>query len=356
MRGAPSSTLLPVVPRPARDERLSSWLNRLAWFYAMPIDAFLESCGLNRCDASVLEWRLGEGEGAVLASRTGMTVEALWTMTFAEIAPHARLMIAPGCRYVCPRCPPDIHRKGAAFPWHFWCGEHGARLEARGGGKLEARLPETVLTRLDFNARDGALRLADWAHGRDGGAPSVSELLDFLTTRHRRSSPPSLAEQPVLSLAARRANQDFLTRPIARQALLVILPEYDLAAPVLAKPVRAGLFSLAQGSLLQNYALAVGVGRMSADPVGYAASVLLASDGEGEERVREVLRTWPLALRRRIYAKLRRLHFAAATSREVQNAPGRAGMTGSLKKSDLASLTMMRAESHNYTQDRRPSR
>ncbi|CAN7694478.1 hypothetical protein [Pararhizobium sp. LjRoot238] len=211
-----------------------------------------------------------------------MTAEALRTMTFEEIAPHARLMVAPGCRYVCPRCPPDIHRKGAAFPWNFWCREHDARLEARGGRRLEEWLPETVLTLLDFNARDGAMRLADWARGRDGGAPSVSELLDFLTTRHRRSSPPALAEQPVLSLAARRANHDFLTRPIARQALLVIVPEYDRAAPVLAKPVRAGLFSMAQGSLLQNYALAVGVGRLSADPVGYAASVLLASDGEGE--------------------------------------------------------------------------
>lgn len=307
MRGAPSSALLPVVPRPARDERLSSWLNRLAWFYAMPIDAFLESCGLNRCDASVLEWRLGEGEGAVLASRTGMTVEALRTMTFAEIAPHAQLMIAPGCRYVCPRCPPDIHRKGAAFPWHFWCREHDARFEVRGGSKLEARLPETVLTLLDFSARDGARRLADWACGRDDGAPSISELVDFLTTRHRRSAPPSLAEQPLLSLAARRANHAFLTRPIARQALLVVVPEYDRAAPVLAKPVQAGLFALAHGSLLQNYALTIGVGRLAADPVGYAAAVLLVSDEPGEERLREKLRIWPPALRRRVYARLRLL-------------------------------------------------
>lgn len=310
MTVASSSALLPVVPRPARDERLSSWLTRLARFYAMPIDAFLECCGLNCPDVSALEWRLGEGEAAVLASRTGMTVEALRTMTFAEFAPHTRRMVAADSRYVCPCCPPDIHRKGAAFPWNFWCREHDARLEARGGRRLEKWLPETILTRLDFNARDGAMRLADWAHGREGGAPSVSELLDFLTTRHRRSSPPSLAEQPVLSLAARRANHDFLTLPIARQALLVIVPEYDRAAPVLAKPVRAGPFSLAQGSLLQSYALAVGVGRLSADPVGYVASVLLASDGEGERRVREVLRTWPLALRRRIYARLRCLHVA----------------------------------------------
>lgn len=116
MRVASSSALLPVVPRPARDERLSSWLTRLARFYAMPIDVFLECCGLNCPDVSALEWRLGEGEGAVLASRTGMTVEVLRTMTFAEFAPHARLMVAADSRHVCPYCPPDIHRKGAAFP------------------------------------------------------------------------------------------------------------------------------------------------------------------------------------------------------------------------------------------------
>lgn len=116
------------------------------------------------------------------------------------------------------------------------------------------------------------------------------------------------AEQPILSLAARRANHDFLTRPIVRQALLIIVPEYDRVAPVLAKPVRAGLFSLVQGSLLQNYALAVGIGRLAADPVGYAASVLLASDGEGEQRLRQAIQGWPLSLRRRINGRFQRLN------------------------------------------------
>ncbi|WP_323131077.1 TniQ family protein [Sinorhizobium medicae] len=295
MISAPSSTQLPVVPRPARDERLSSWLNRLARFYAMPIDAFLEHCGLNCKDATVLEWRLGEEEGAILASRTGLTIEALRTMTFEEIAPHARLTVARGSRYVCRSCSSGIHRKRAAFPWNFWCREHDLRLDACGGRKLGEWLPEPALALLDFSASDGAARLTDWAHGRDDGVPSIPQRLDFLTTRHRRSSPPSLAEQPILSLAARRANHDFLSRPIARQALLIIVPEYDRVAPVLAKPVRAAL---------------------SADPVGYVASVLLASDGEeeGEQRLRQALQGWPLALRRRIYGRFQRLNGMRAQS------------------------------------------
>lgn len=340
MIAGPASGVLPVVLKPASDERLTSWLGRLAWFYGMPIDAFLECCGLPRCDVNDLEWRLGGGEGALLAARTGMTVEALRAMTFEETAPHARMTVARGSRYVCPLCPGGILRKSTALPWNFWCPEHGVRLAARGGRNLEG-LQETQLTMLDLNARAGATRLGNWARGKDEGHPSVPQLLDFLTTRHRRSSPPSLNEQPRMSLLARRQNHDFLTHPIARQALLVIVPEYDRVAPVLAKPVRAGLFSLAQGSLLQNYALTVGVGRLSADPVGYAASVLLASEGEGEERLRETLRAWPLTLRRRIYARLQRLrvvHSGASLGAEGVKSDQKHGQSQKLRFS----------QSHNY--------
>lgn len=322
MRDPPAPAPLPVVPRPGPDERLSSWLGRLARLYSMPAEALLAHCGLGRFSVRELEWRLGAGEGAVLAGRTGMTVEGLRRPTFDEITPQARLMIAAASRYVCPRCPAGLHRKATAFPWNFWCDEHGVRFGGRAGTGLDARLTQTQLTKLDPSARSGALRLADWAQGKEEGAPAVPALLDLLTTRHRRSSPPSLAEQPILSLAARRANHDFLTQPIARQALLVVVPEYDRVAPVLAKPVRPGLFSLAQGSLLQNYALAVGVGRLCADPVGCATSALLASDREGEERLRDALRAWSPALRRRVYARLRRLR---APGMSAQRASQRLG-------------------------------
>lgn len=309
MRAASAVAPLPVVPRPQTGERLASWVNRLARLYAMPVEGFLECCGLGCCSVTDLEWRLGGGEGAWLASRTGMTVEALRTLTFAEIAPAARPVIAPRSRYVCPHCPVGLHLKPAALPWNFWCADHNARLRPRAGGRRpQGLLPgQQRLTVLDGYAREGAARLAVWARGRDETEPDAHALLAFLTTRHRRSSPPSLSEQPRLSLEARRANHDFLTRPIARQALLVVVPEYDRVAPVLAKPVRPGLLALAQGSLLQNYALTIGVGRLAADPVGHAAAVLLASDRQGEDRLRETLQAWPLAMRRRIYAQLRRL-------------------------------------------------
>ena len=106
-----------------------------------------------------------------------------------------------------------------------------------------------------------------------------------------------------MSLQTRRDYHDFLTTPILRQALAVAVPEYDQVTPVLTKPVRPGLQALARGSLLQAFALTVGIGRIIEDPVKWAISIKLMSDAEGQGRVREALRSWPLSLRRHISAR-----------------------------------------------------
>ena len=107
-----------------------------------------------------------------------------------------------------------------------------------------------------------------------------------------------------MSLAARRDYHEFLTTPIIRQALTVVVPEYDRVAPLLTKPVRPGLHGLAQGSPLQSFALTVGIGRLAEYPVGQAIAVLLAADPEGQERLQGVFKSWPLSLRRRLSARL----------------------------------------------------
>ena len=184
-------------------------------------------------------------------------------------------------------------------------------------------LPESVLKRLDPLARRGAARLTAWAEDRDPlgetGSPTVPDLLQFLTASYRRASPPSLAEQPRLSLEARRANHAFLNRPIARQALLVVAPEYDRFAPILAKPVRPGLAALACGSLLQNYALAVGVARLTENPIEHAAAALAAADAEGETHLRRVLGSWPWVTRRRIDAQLRRFMVSSSLAKNASD-------------------------------------
>ena len=136
-----------------------------------------------------------------------------------------------------------------------------------------------------------------------------------MTAPHRRPSPPQLHEQPRLSLEARRAYRDFLEFPIARQALLAVVPEYDRIAPPLAKPVRMGLHGLADGSLLQIFALVVALARLTLAPVDYAAAALAAGDEEGRERLRAALAVWPAGVRRRIHAWFRALVAERASAR-----------------------------------------
>ena len=295
---------LPVVFPPETDERLSSWVARMASFYAMTVPEFLAELGLSGRDLFDLEWRLSDGEGALIVARTGLTVEAIQAMTFQEFTPDARMMITRKDGHHCPLCPDDVHRKSLASPWVFRCPVHGADLQDATGATLPEMLGDARMAALATHAKAGSVILDAWARGAGQGILGAPEMLAVLTARHRRASPPSLAEQPRMSLQTRRDYHEFLTMPILRQALTVVVPEYDLVAPVLAKPVRPGLYGLAQGSLLQGFALTVGIGRLVEDPVALAIAVLLASDTDGQGRVQDALRSWPLSLRRRISARL----------------------------------------------------
>lgn len=294
---------LPVVYPPEVDERLSSWAARMAPFYAMTVSEFVAALGLQGQDVFDLEWRLSQGQGALIAARTGLLPEAVQAMTFRELGPQARMMIARKNRLPCPHCPEDLHRKAAALPWRFRCPVHGMEFHDATGETLSARFGSDHFKKLEGYAGAGATHLDAWVRGAGQGDLGVPEVLQVLTARHRRASPPNVDEQPRMSLKDRRDYHDFLTTPIIRQALTVVVPEYDQVAPVLTKPVRPGLHALTQGSLLQCFSLTAGIGRIVEDPVARAIDVLLASDMNGQERVREALRSWPLSLRRSISAR-----------------------------------------------------
>lgn len=294
---------LPVVFPPATDERLSSWIARMAPFYAMTVPEFVAELGLPGRDMFDLEWRLSEGQGALIGHRTGLSEAAVQAMTFRDVVPEARMIIARKNRGHCPLCPTDVHRKPAALPWAFRCPVHSLELREAGGLTLSQTLSPERFTAMEAHMLAGAAVLDAWARGDGQRALGAPGMLAFLTTRHRRASPPSIAEQPRMSLQTRRDYHDFLTTPIARQVLTVVVPEYDQVAPVLAKPVRSGLHALAQSSLLQAFALTVGVGRIVEDPINRVVDVLLASDAEGQGRVRDALKAWPLSPRRRISAR-----------------------------------------------------
>ena len=223
-------------------------------------------------------------------------------MTFAELRPRARALLARQGRRACPDCgAPLVARKAEALPWVFWCPIHGSRMQPLHGPLLADCFSGEVLARLDPFARIGAARLEAWARraGEDEASdlPSLVELLDFLTTSYRRPSPPTLAEIPRVT-PRDRMRHEALRRPIARQALALVVPEYDRAAPVFTKAAAPGLTALTRGSLLQTYALAVGLGRLIANPVVEAARALAASDFEGKARLDDIMRSWPAPLRR----------------------------------------------------------
>ena len=167
MSSHPLSLLLPVVRRPETNERLSSWLSRLAATYGMSAGALLDQCGLARTDPLTLEQQLDEGEGALLARRTGLSAAAIHSMTFRELAPAARFMIARRSRSACIRCDddPSVQRKDAALPCGFWCSAHGVRRRPAGGDPSRRSSPPALLTELDTLASRGARRLAAWAEG-----------------------------------------------------------------------------------------------------------------------------------------------------------------------------------------------
>ncbi|HBM60564.1 MAG: TniQ family protein [Alphaproteobacteria bacterium] len=294
---------LPVVYAPEADERLSSWAARMAPFYAMTVSEFVAALGLQGHDVFDLEWRLSERQGAQIAARTGLLLEAVQAMTFRELGPQAHMMIARKNQYPCPHCPVGLHHKSAALPWRFRCPVHGVEFRDATGETLSDRFGTDCFHNLEGYAEAGAAHLDAWARGPGRAELGVPEVLQVLTARHRRASPPNVGEQPRMSLKDRRDYHDFLATPILRQALTVVVPEYDQVAPVLAKPVRPGLHALAQGSLLQTFALTVGIGRIIEDPVKWAISVMLVSDEEGQGRVRQALRPWPLSLRRSISAR-----------------------------------------------------
>ncbi|MFG6531591.1 MULTISPECIES: TniQ family protein [unclassified Sulfitobacter] len=308
---------LPVVYLPEADERLSSWAARMAPFYAMTVSEFVAALGLKGHDVFDLEWRLSEGQGALIAARTGLSPEAVQAMTFRKLGSAVRMMIARKNRSPCRHCPEDVHRKAAALPWRFRCPVHGVEFRDATGETLSNRFGTDCFKKLEGHAEAGATYLDAWARGAGQQDLEALEVLQVLTVRHRRASPPNVCEQPRMSLKDRRDYHDFLTTPIIRQALTVVVPEYDQVAPVLAKAVRPGFHALAQSSLLQCFALTVGVGRIIEDPVKRVISVMLVSDAEGQGRVRQAIRSWPLSLRRSISARLWR---AQRDDRERQSA------------------------------------
>ena len=156
---------LPVVFPPETDERLSSRVARMASFYAMTVPEFLAELGLSGRALFDLEGCLSEGEGALIAARSGLSVEAIQAMTFQEVTPDARMMIARQNRHRCPYCPADVQGKSLALPRVFHCPVHGADLQDASGA--------TRPTSSGYG-RDESRHAAGPAVPREGNRPEIA--------------------------------------------------------------------------------------------------------------------------------------------------------------------------------------
>jgi len=129
-------------------------------------------------------------------------------------------------------------------------------------GDPSDRFGRDWFNKFEGHAEVSAAHLEAWARGAGQRDLKAPEVLQVLMAWHRHASPPSGGEQPRMSLKERWDNHDFLSTPIHRQALTVVVPEYFQVAPVLAKLVRPGHHALAQGSLLQCFAITGGSWRI----------------------------------------------------------------------------------------------
>ena len=95
---------LPIVPSPALDERLSSWLSRTADLYLVSPGELCAHVGLASDALPGLDLEPGDGAIAVLSWATGFTVAKLVSLTYRDIPALARSLVNLESLDFCPTC------------------------------------------------------------------------------------------------------------------------------------------------------------------------------------------------------------------------------------------------------------
>jgi len=110
-------TGLPFVPPPTPDERLGSWLLRVAQVYGMGLATLLGRLGARESgDARLAHWFAINGSDVsldVLAGATRVPRPALATMTTSTCRPRWAEELG-----VCPRCLSDATAAGEPITWN----------------------------------------------------------------------------------------------------------------------------------------------------------------------------------------------------------------------------------------------
>lgn len=283
---------LPIVPPPFRDERLSSWLERIADVYLVSLDELQAHIGCVR-PALQLEFEPVQADLERIAVATNSSAERLFAMTFRGAPPRYRSLLRPSSREICPACSRGTQRpqrlRGWSFAFAFWCDRHREPLF---GGEMSG----VSALGDEASGRRGAEVLLQWAMESETAAIPVGSVLSLLLLPSRKSSPPAPWELAYLPLP-RQHDPSVLSRPCRRPVLSVVVPEFRAAVQTSDQRLSSTIADLPSAPRAERYALAIGVARVLKNPVDTIVRVLEASDEFGRKKVMALIEGWPAAIR-----------------------------------------------------------
>ena len=309
--GGETRVPLPVIPRALADERLSSWLARMAAIYLVSPGELVAHIGLCAKRIHDLDLNPHADDIARLVIATGVSAPRLSRMTFRDAPASLRGFINVESEEICPSCV-DEARPGVSprlrewtYPFAFWCAKHGRRLKSADIGGVGVLGDEA-------SARRGAGFWRALAMGADETTPTAAAVLNLLLTPCRSPSPAAPWELAGASPRMRAELQREPAQAYPRLALSCVVPEYDSAVAIYDRQLPQEFHGLASARAVERRAVAIGLGRTIAHPVEAAVSILWRCDDFGRRRVEESLAAWPAHLRAAIDRARRRFRRKAA--------------------------------------------
>ncbi len=287
---------MPVVPPPAFDERLSSWVSRTADLYLVSPGELCAHVGLSSDGLLGLDLELGDHAIMALNRATGLTSAQLVSLTYRDLPPLARSLVNLESLDFCPTCAKGAGTRRAprlkswALGYTLWCPEHGCRLFGSDPSGVHALGGVEI-------AKRGARLLRAWALGSDVARPSTAAVLGLLLTPYRAPAPPEPWELARALAAGFQARRDDLFRPRARIALSRVVPEYDGAVAIHERRLPEAARDLCVARAVEWQAVAIGVARVIQNPVEAALDILRSCDDHGLRRIGAGLSQWPLEMR-----------------------------------------------------------
>ncbi|HEV2158525.1 TniQ family protein [Bradyrhizobium sp.] len=284
---------LPVVPPPFRDERLSSWLERIADVYLVSLDELQAHVGWSR-PALQLEIDPVRTDMERIAAATNSSVERLFAMTFHNASSRCRSLLRPDAREICPVCSRGMQRpprlRTWSFAFSFYCDRHRQPLQS----------PDTrgasVLSDVGSACR-GAAILSNWAKGGETAVVPVDAAISLLLAPHRKPSPPAPWELARLARSDQQAHAMELSRPCPRPVLGILVPEFNSAVPVYNQLLPRALPGLRDAPFAERYAIAIGLARLLKNPATAVAHILETTDEFGRKKVLGLIDRWPTGIR-----------------------------------------------------------